>query len=141
MLDFWDPKVKFLLRAALGLTQAEGRKEPMSAAMPAAANTGFVGVVGAEVKVVEEATLLVAFLSTDSSITFSLSFFESSSFTSTVSLLGSSFLVLLLGGPTSSSLSARTLLLVILVRPGGGDDDGLPSKGESWRGGRFPSEM
>ena len=77
MLDFWDPKVKFLLRAALGLTQAEGRKEPMSAAMPAAANTGLVGVVGAEVKVVEEvwSTFLVVFPSTDSSITFSLSFF------------------------------------------------------------------
>lgn len=54
MLDFWDPKVKFLLRAALGLTQAEGRKEPMSAALPAAVTTCLLGVVGAGVKVVGE---------------------------------------------------------------------------------------
>ena len=49
MLDFWEPKVKFLLSAADGLTQAEGRKEPRSEAMVVgAARTTLVGVVGAE---------------------------------------------------------------------------------------------
>ena len=135
--------MKFLLRAAEGLTQAEGRKEPKSAAaMAGAAMTCLVGVVGAgdgfDADREVGSSLSGTFLFSDSS--FPVSLLGSSSITSLVPLLGSSFRVLLLGGPSSSSLSARPLLLVVLIRPGGGEEDGLPSKGESWRGGRTASE-
>ena len=52
-----------------------------------------------------------------------------------------SFLLDLLHGTSGfSALSGLALLLDNLGRPGGGDEDGLPSKGESWKGGKLLKE-
>ena len=124
MLDLVVAKVKFWLKAAEGLKQADGPKAPRSG-RGSIEWVAFVGVLGVS--------------STESSAACSVSSVSLSSMSSLADLwwASSNFALLLRVLSREPGLSGLDLLLDNLVLPGGGEVEGFPSKEESWRGGKL----